>query len=269
MLEALPQSAELALAYRTQAGLRMLQRDNADALAWGERALALSEAFSDRETLVASLNTIGSALILSGDETRGCAYLEQSLAMAREARIESHISNALGNLGTGLGEVYRFDLADRYLAAAIEFATERDIDHSRLYALSWQANTHLHQGRWNEAAEAALAVLQSEAAATIARIMALLALGRLRARRGDPGAWDVLDQALALAERSGTLQRIAPVRAARAEAAWLEDDARSRRRRGARCVQAGLGQGPSMVRRRARLLAMEGRCARRIAGDRR
>jgi DNA-binding CsgD family transcriptional regulator len=224
LLDALPQCAELALAYRTQAGLRMLQRDNAEALAWGEKALALSEAFSDRETLVASLNTIGSALILSGDETRGCAYLEQSLAMAREARIESHISSALGNLGSGLGEVYRFDLADRYLAAAIEFATERDLDHSRLYALSWQANTRLYQGRWSEAAEAALAVLKSEAAATIARTMALLALGRLRARRGDAGAWDVLDQALALAERSGTLQRIAPVRAARAEAAWLEDD---------------------------------------------
>jgi DNA-binding CsgD family transcriptional regulator len=106
----------------------------------------------------------------------------------------------------------------------MEFATERDIDHSRLYALSWQANTHLYQGRWGEAAEAALTVLRSDAAAMIGRTMALAALGRLRARRGDPGIWDVLDEALELAKRSGTLQRIAPVRAARAEAAWLEDD---------------------------------------------
>jgi DNA-binding CsgD family transcriptional regulator len=51
--------------------------------------------------------------------------------------------------------------------------------------------------------------------------MAYLALGRLRARRGDPEVQDTLDQALALAEPTGTLQRIGPVRAARAEAAWL------------------------------------------------
>jgi DNA-binding CsgD family transcriptional regulator len=54
--------------------------------------------------------------------------------------------------------------------------------------------------------------------------MALLALGRLRARRGDPGATEALDEALALAEQTQTLQRIAPVRAARAEVAWLAGD---------------------------------------------
>jgi DNA-binding CsgD family transcriptional regulator len=54
--------------------------------------------------------------------------------------------------------------------------------------------------------------------------MAQLALGRLRARRGDAGAWSALDEALRLADASGHLQRNAPVRAARAEAAWLGGD---------------------------------------------
>jgi DNA-binding CsgD family transcriptional regulator len=61
-------------------------------------------------------------------------------------------------------------------------------------------------------------------AAAISRIMALVALGRLRTRRGDPGAMAALDEALDLAEKTQTLQRLGPVRAARAEAAWLEDD---------------------------------------------
>jgi DNA-binding CsgD family transcriptional regulator len=43
----------------------------------------------------------------------------------------------------------------------------------------------------------------------------------LRTRRGDPGAAETLDEALALASQTRTLQRVAPVRAARAEAAWL------------------------------------------------
>jgi DNA-binding CsgD family transcriptional regulator len=54
--------------------------------------------------------------------------------------------------------------------------------------------------------------------------MALVALGRLRTRRGDPGAAAALDEALALALRTRTLQRLGPVRAARAEAAWMADD---------------------------------------------
>jgi DNA-binding CsgD family transcriptional regulator len=54
--------------------------------------------------------------------------------------------------------------------------------------------------------------------------MALIAVGRLRARRGDPEAWEALDEALEMAERTMTLQRIAPVRAARAETAMLSGE---------------------------------------------
>jgi DNA-binding CsgD family transcriptional regulator len=53
--------------------------------------------------------------------------------------------------------------------------------------------------------------------------MALVALGRVQVRRGDPAA-SVLDEAMVLAEQTGELQRLAPVRAARAEAAWLAGD---------------------------------------------
>jgi DNA-binding CsgD family transcriptional regulator len=44
----------------------------------------------------------------------------------------------------------------------------------------------------------------------------------VRARRGDPNVWPVLDAASALAEPTGEIQQIAPAAAARAEAAWLE-----------------------------------------------
>ena len=48
---------------------------------------------------------------------------------------------------------------------------------------------------------------------------AQIALGRLRARRGDPGVWDALDDALEIARPGGHLQRLGHVHAARAEAA--------------------------------------------------
>jgi DNA-binding CsgD family transcriptional regulator len=44
----------------------------------------------------------------------------------------------------------------------------------------------------------------------------------VRARRGDPDAWPLLDEARELAEPTGELQRIGWVATARAECAWLE-----------------------------------------------
>jgi hypothetical protein len=58
--------------------------------------------------------------------------------------------------------------------------------------------------------------------AAISRINALCVVGTIRARRGDPDAWQVLDEALAVARPTAEVQRLGPVYAARAEAAWLE-----------------------------------------------
>jgi hypothetical protein len=53
------------------------------------------------------------------------------------------------------------------------------------------------------------------------KITALAVLGRLRARRGDPGVWEPLDEARALARVTMEPQRVLPVAAARAEARLL------------------------------------------------
>lgn len=55
-------------------------------------------------------------------------------------------------------------------------------------------------------------------------LRALLALDRVRLRRGDPGVAEVLDEAQAMAAPSGTLQRLGPSCAARAEAAFARGD---------------------------------------------
>src|SRR5437764_5017592 len=53
------------------------------------------------------------------------------------------------------------------------------------------------------------------------RITALVVLGLVRARRGDPGHRDLLDEAWSLAEPTGDLFRMGKAAAARAEVAWL------------------------------------------------
>jgi DNA-binding CsgD family transcriptional regulator len=221
--EPLGPSRELARAYRTQATLRMLCRDLEDALAWGHRAVNLAESLDDEATLGAALNAMGSAWMFTSPD-RGVEALSRSLALAEASGLETQVANAYGNLGSGLGEVWEHQRADVYLEKGIAYSRERDLDSQCQYMLAWRALTQLHLGNLDAAGTFAVEALRPATVGAISKIMALLALGRLRARRGDPGAWSALDEALQLAEQTQTLQRIAPVRAARAEAAWLEGD---------------------------------------------
>ncbi len=219
-LEALPPSRALALAYRTQSTLRMFNQDTAQAIAWGEKAIAFAERFHDYETLAMADNIIGYAQMLF-DYEQGRQSIERSLAVAQQAGLEVRIANAYANLGSASGEVYQFLHAERDLSEGIAFTLERDLDAARLYMQAWLALSYLHLGRGSEAADVAASVLQHPGVSATNRIVALVALGSLHARQGDPGVADALDEALKLAEQTGHLQRLGLVRIARAEAAWL------------------------------------------------
>src|SRR5262249_62278382 len=91
----------------------------------------------------------------------------------------------------------------------------------RLYLLASRARLELNEGRWTEAADAAAAVLRVPRTSTTPRILTLVVIALLRARRGDPGHQELLDEAWALAEPTGEVFRQWPVAAARAGAAWL------------------------------------------------
>jgi hypothetical protein len=113
-----------------------------------------------------------------------------------------------------------YAFADPYVRAGVDYCSVRDHDVWRYYLLSWESKTLLARGLWSAATDVAQLCLTK--GSPFARIHALQALGLVRARRGDPGAWEPLDEALELAKPREELQWIAPVAAARAEAAWLE-----------------------------------------------
>ncbi|MCC7045740.1 MAG: hypothetical protein IT562_03420 [Alphaproteobacteria bacterium] len=223
VLAAMPASRELAAAYRIRAHLRMLDRDRTQAVRWGRKAIALAKRLDDGATIAGAEMVVGSAMLVAGDD-RGRAHLDRCIELAHQAGLDSMIGLAYVNIGSSYGEQYRFAEAEATLVEGMAYARERDLDHSTHYMIAWMALLRLFQGRWAEAADLAGPVLDLANLSTVSRIMALVALGRVRTRRGDPGAGAVLDEALALASQTGTLQRLAPVRAARAEAAWLAGD---------------------------------------------
>lgn len=225
VLTAEPPSRQLANAYRIQAHLMMLDRDCSGAIALGRQAIALAERFDDTATVAAAENVIGTALLVSGDES-GLGHLERSIALAHAHGMDALVGIGHTNIGVSYGEIYRLADAERHLAKGIAYTCERDLDSANHYMRAWLALTRLYQGRWTEASEIAADLLARPSVSAVSRIVALAALGRVQARRGDIDPWPVLDEALALAAQTDTLQRLAPVRAARAEAAWLGGDSK-------------------------------------------
>jgi DNA-binding CsgD family transcriptional regulator/tetratricopeptide (TPR) repeat protein len=223
VLETLAAGAELLRAYQFRAMLRMLDRDMVAAIDWGRRTIALANDLGEAAVVAAAHVTVASSLMLQS----GPGYVEhfeRAIAIARERGLDQVEANAHVNRGSGAGELHRFEEAERHLRLALQVAEQHDLDAQATYALAWLALTRLYRGAWDEAATLVSRTLDRRSESTISRIMALVALSRLRARRGDPEVWPALDEALELALPTNTLQRLAPVRAARAEAAWHDGD---------------------------------------------
>jgi DNA-binding CsgD family transcriptional regulator len=222
ILEELPPGKELALAYGYQGYLRMLSRDNEEGVSWGERALELATHIAEPDVQAFGLNTIGTSYLMAGEIARGRSYLERSIDVATEHDLHQRMSNAYSMLASGLGEMYELAESKRWAHEFVAFAREHDLDMA--YVRSWLSAVLVYQGRWDEGTALAQELLADDISA-ISRITALIALGRVRVRRGDPGIWEVLDEALETSLEGGHLQRLGHVHAARAEAAWLAGDA--------------------------------------------
>ena len=137
----------------------------------------------------------------------------------------------------------RLDEAERWLATAIAFAIEHDLDFRRGYLLATRAALRARQGSWDAAETEIRQLLRQPKLSSVTRMMALTTLGQVYARRGSPEAAATLDEALALADRTGKLVRLGPVRAARAEAALLEATASGRGKKLRRCVTSSSTRG--------------------------
>jgi DNA-binding CsgD family transcriptional regulator len=145
------------------------------------------------------------------------------LRLALENDMHEHVCRAYTNLACEAIVLRDYARADGNLDAGLAYATERELDASIEFMLGARARAHLEQGRWQQAAAAAEAVLQMSRV-PIQRITPLFVLGLVRVRRGDPGGEELLDEARDLALPTGAARRISPTAAARAEAAWLRGE---------------------------------------------
>jgi hypothetical protein len=183
--------------------------------------MELAERLSEDRVLVHALNNVGSAELKRG-EPEGREKLERSLDLARKLEDHEGAGRAFANLVETALQQRSYPVVERNAEEGLAFTVEHGLEIYRLYLIAFRAVAELGQGRWAEAEMSAGLVLHEPCVSTLPRTYALVVIGLLRARRGSADVWPPLDEALALAGPTGELARIAPVAAARAEAAWLE-----------------------------------------------
>src|ERR1700674_711398 len=220
LLEKLPRSRELALAY---SGLVMfyMNHDNAEGVRrTAPLALDLAEQVGDSETILHTLNSLGTTEILMGDP-HGKEKVLRSLEMAEELGMDEHVGRAYINVASASVQARMYDGLVEVISRGIDFSREHGLELWRMWVLSSLAEVYLDHGDWTRAVEVAESVLNGEKG-QLPRVSVLPSLAVVRARRGDPDVWPLLDEAKAMAEREGELQFAVPVCTARAAAAWLE-----------------------------------------------
>ena len=257
LLEPLGRTRQLAGAYATVGALRQCADDNTTAAEWAEKALALAEELGDVETQCHALTTLGNVETQqTGPE--GIATLDRAVALAREAGLDEHVIRGLSNVGLAAVGTRSYAIADRALKDGIDTLADAGISAWSGYLYAMSGRSAFEQGRWDEAVALVERTLARPGTLPFGKLEALCVLGRVRARRGDPGVWPVLDEAQRLAQPTNELQQLAPVAIARAEAFLLDGDAEAvgaatdeafalSRERGSRWLRGEL----ALLRRRA------------------
>ena len=222
-LEPLGPSVELAWAYANLATQRMLDGDHSGAIELAQQAQAIAEPLGVLEVQSDALNTEGCAAMAAGRPwTR---QLRRALEIAIAGGMEEQVGRAYANLYSSHCAERRFAEAEQYLKEGLAFCDDHDISTFSTCLRGEQTNTLAMLGRWDESAAMSADLLRHVGSSPINRINPLTSLGTIRARKGEPGAWEYLDEAIAAADGSGEPRWVVRVRLARAEASWLDGQA--------------------------------------------
>ena len=222
LLEPLGPGPELASAYSSLASLRMVNYQHEEAIELAHRALAIAGPLGRTDIVSDSLNT--EACSLQGIGGDWAATIRRALDIAVSGGHEAQVGRAYVNIYALYSDEKAFAGADAYYADGMAYCDEHDLTSYSIFLRSQRTNMLEKTGRWDEAVAMAGELLLRGGPSPGIRLCPLNRLGTIRARRGEPGVWECLDEAIGYADGAGEAQNIVPVRLERAEARWLEGD---------------------------------------------
>lgn len=222
VLEPLGQTTELAYAYSVLASEYMVRDDHGAARRVAASAQAIAEALDIPEVLSDAMNTQAASASRLGEPWTG--QMRKALGIALAAKLHEQAARAYTNLFCIHSGAHEFAEAGQYFTDGIGYCREHDIIAYLNLLQAQQATVLERTGHWDESVALSTELLCRAGLSQASRLSPLTALGIIRARRDEPGAWELLDEAAVIADASAEPFTVAPVRIARAEAHWLADN---------------------------------------------
>ncbi|HXD77877.1 MAG TPA: AAA family ATPase [Puia sp.] len=217
-----PASRAKAMAFSNMAQLKMISDQTIECIYWGDRAIEMAKNLGADDILSHAYNNVGSVRMrLVASHQRGLDLLRLSLDIALRHSFHEHAARAYSNLASNSILLKDFAFAARILDEGIRYCEQRELDSWRNYMLSWQSKLLLDTGRWKEACAVAELLVGNEFQASIVKIGALIVIGTVKLRCGEPDAMQFLADAKSKAFESMELQRILPALTALLEAEWI------------------------------------------------
>ena len=218
-------SPELARALVAMAAAHMHSGDDELALERVRRAVELAEQLDLADVLSDGLDTEACVLFLQGRDWS--PTMLRALQVALAADVVDQAGRAYANLTELHYTVNDFVQADAFFAEGVLYCDEHDVATFGTCLRSVHAKSLFDRGHWRRAADMCRKLLATGASPSN-RMMPLWTLGRILARRGDHEAWQVIDEAVSIADQSGDPELVGKSYLVRAEAHWLDgriDDA--------------------------------------------
>ncbi|HEY2281279.1 MAG TPA: LuxR C-terminal-related transcriptional regulator [Streptosporangiaceae bacterium] len=220
ILDALPPGRELARALAVLGAIYLEEGRTDEGLATAHRGRQLAETLDAPDVLSYALNGLGCGLSETGGD--GLPYLREALRVALDADLPASAGLAYTSLQEAATRENEFGDCERYYAAGIAYCRDHELGVFDACLRGNRTLVLLLTGQWDEAAAMCTSLLDQPGVSPVNRMNPLLVLGIISGRRGEDGAWKLLDEALELAEGTGEPPYIVTVRAVRAELAWLE-----------------------------------------------
>jgi DNA-binding CsgD family transcriptional regulator/tetratricopeptide (TPR) repeat protein len=183
------------------------------------QARDLGEQLNQADVVSFALNAIGLTLVEDGQD--GIPAIKRALQIALDADVQEAAGRAYSSLQEASICLHRFDDAERYYAEGMAYCDERELGVFSTCLNGGRASALLKVGRWDEAVTISAQMLSRTGISPVNRLNPLIAMGSVQGRRREGNGWDLLDEAIALAEGTAEPCWIVPIRAVRTELRYL------------------------------------------------
>jgi DNA-binding CsgD family transcriptional regulator len=220
-LEKLPPGPELARALLSLSAIRHSQGNLQEALELCRSATELGRKFGLPDLVVDALNNEGATLHTLGHD--GLPMMREAVEVARGLGLDAQIARSCTNLHELLCITSQVPEAETVFRDSIAYVEAHDVATYGACLRGDAAAFLLQQGRTAEARSLNDQLLGTKLPSLANSLAPLTTSGLMHARAGDTeSAWTALDEALQVAFGIGAPTYVIRVRAARAEAHWLE-----------------------------------------------